>query len=433
MKKTQAGSLRSDKEMKILKQLANGVGIANLSDRGGNALVDLRAAIPTQTVSEEAKKVLESASLWSIGSKNQVQDNVPVAGAPVITDERYVYAKFRALSQTHLVNRGLDFSTPGVLEKAVTLLGGRTVYPNHDFTDIYNWLGVVSNASWDAEGAASDGIPGINAEIKIDAFLNYRIACGLMMSPPAVNAMSLTVVFEFEYSHPQLAMESRWKFFDMLGEEVDGEIVRMIVTNIVEFWEASLVHVGEDRTAKQIEAARGGTQSFSAEKAEEAAEIPPPNSNEEKTMNIPKETRTKLGIGFDGDDVPETEIFKAAENLAARVEEMEQSATSEAIAELKTQAEAGKLLLDEKRTEVTRLAKVAELGADDKDLDPVLETVIKEADAKRLTELGAYYGKKVNEKFPQGGRSSLENSDEVDTAGGTGKAQTAEVPKSSLL
>jgi hypothetical protein len=46
---------------------------------------------------------------------------------------------------------------------------------------------------------------------------------------------------------------------------------------------------------------------------------PPPNSNEEKTMKLTAEQKKELGIEFDGEDVPETEIFKAAESLAAKV------------------------------------------------------------------------------------------------------------------
>jgi hypothetical protein len=40
----------------------------------------------------------------------------------------------------------------------------------------------------------------------------------------------------------------------------------------------------------------------------------PPNSNEEKTMKLTAEQKKELGIEFDGEDVPETEILKAAES-----------------------------------------------------------------------------------------------------------------------
>ncbi len=401
----------------------NGIKIVDPAAR--TAMTQMRFQIPAQPADEATKKVLTAASLYYDFKQQRaaVADNVDVPHSPsVLTDERYVYKDFRALSASHLSNRGLDFSTPGVLEAAAPLLYGKTVYPNHEFQDINNWVGVVSNSSWDAAGAASNGVPGINCQIKIDAFLNYRIACGVMMSPPAINAMSLTVWFEFEYSHPELEKEGR--FWGLLGEEVEGQIVRLIVTKIIEIWEASLVFLGEDRDAKSIDDGSDDEVDFDDESLA-ATGIPSPNSNEEKTMKLSKEQKTSLGIEFDGEDVPEAELLKAAESLAAKV--ADQPADLE---ELKTQAAAGLKLVDEKRAEVLADAKVAELGAEDKDLDPVVAKTIEEADVTRLQELGAYYKKKIGEKFPQG-RSSEEDSLEVDTAAGDAKAGK-KLPKVSV-
>lgn len=403
---------------------------------GNVAVADFRAEIPSQIVGDDAKKVLGDASLWFFGQRANVQDNVETpAGRPQLTEDRYVYANFRALSETLLRNRGLDFSQPGVLKKAVPMLLGRTVYPNHDFADVNNWVGVVSQAKWDAKGEQSGGVPGINVEVKLDAFLNYRIACGVMMTPPAVNAMSLTVVFEFEYSHPQMAIENRWKFFENLGEEVDGQIVRMIVTKIVEFWEASLVSVGEDRLAKHL----GGktedqTQSFSADPAEIAAdddESSPANPNEERnTMKLTKEDKARLGIEFDGEDVPDEQIKAAIDSLAEKASKVPAN-----IEQLNADAEAGRKYVEQQRAEVTRLARIAELGPDDADgeLDPVIADDIKDASFDRLTSLKAYYEKKVAAKFPKGGRSSLEGSEEIEHAGGvTAPAKPATTQKVGL-
>ncbi len=387
--------------------------------------------IPSQVTDEASKKVLENASLCYYGGgkqNNSVQDNVPVpTGNPMPTDERYVYATFRGLSQIYLPNRGLDFSKKGVLEAGVELLKGKTVYPNHDFRDVNNWLGVVSNSFWDASGEKSGGVSGINCEIKIDAFLNYRIACGVMMTPPAINSMSLTVLFEFEYSHPQLVEERR--FWNLLGEEVDGDIVRLIVVKIVDFWEASLVFLGEDRLAKnhgrkEVEQTEDN-EDFDDESLSAANQLPT-NSNEEKTMKIEKQKRTELGIEFDGDDVPETEIFKAAENLAAKNKEFE----GVNLAELKKKAKQTDALMTAKREEVTRLATIAELGAEEGELDEVVTLSINDADADTLIKLEKYYGKKAAEKFPDLGRSSFEGKEEIEKAGGVNKTtKPKQLPK----
>ena len=383
------------------------------------AQTNMRFQIPTQTTNEETKKVLSEASLWFFGNPpNSVQDNVPVTQTkPVLTEDRYVNATFRGLSQIFLPNRGLDFSKPGVLEASVDLLKNKTVYPNHDFSNIYNWLGVVSNAYWDAKGEKSNGVPGINCEIKLDAFLNYRIACGVMMNPPAINSMSLTVLFEFDYSHPQLVEEKR--FWNLLGEEIDGEIVRLIVVKIIDYWEASLVFLGEDRLAKnhgtkadEEDERTEETESFSA-----AHPKLPTNSNEEKTMKLTKEQKQKLGIEFDGDEVPESEIFKAAEALAAK----NKSFDGVDLADLQAKAGQTEKLLTAKRAEVSRLAKLAELGAEEGELDEVVSMQIENADADTLVKLEGYYQKKASDRFPTMLRSSVESNDDVEKAGGVKK------------
>lgn len=419
-----------------MKKTKTGVTILSLDKR--EATVDLRARIPAQATDEKTKQVLAAASLWFMDPKNRVQDNVSVPERqPVLTDDRYVFATFRALSQVFLEYRGLDFSTPGVLEAAVPLLQAKTVYPNHDFQDIYNWLGVVSNSFWDAEGASSSGVPGINCEIKIDAFLNYRIACGLMMTPPSVNSMSLTVHFEFEYSHPDLIEQNR--FWQLLGEEVDGSIVRLIVVKIIDFWEASLVPVGEDRLAKNHGARGGGEPAesedvdFAEMSAEELGAVTlPANSNEEKTMKLEKSKKEELGIDFEGDDVPETEILRAAESHAATVKAFG-GVKPEEVESLRKRAEAGDAYIEKQRGEVTRLAKLAELGADEKDLPSVIENQIKAADFGTLVELEKFYGEKVGKKFPNFSRSSEEDSLAVDAAGGASVDNDGEAVRESRL
>ncbi len=404
---------------------------------GNFGRTQMRCAIPSQQPNDALKEVLSKASLYYDfkAPRAAVADNIEVPHAPtVLSDERYVTPQFRALSQIHLANRGLDFTTPGVLEAAVPMLFGKTVYLNHDFSDVNDWVGVVSRAWWDAAGEASGGVPGINVETKVDAFLNYRIACGLMMTPPAINSMSLTVCFEFEYSHPEMAMESKWKFFDNLGEEIDGEIVRMIVTRITEIWEASFVFLGEDRLAKNLgKTGTDGAESFSA-KAEEAAGAPPPNSNEEKTMKLTSEQKQKLGIEFDGEEVPATQIFQAAETLADRHAELARSTEAQALAELTARAEAGDVLVEEKRKDTLRLARLADLGSETGSLNPVIEEMIAGADVAKLQQLHGYYGKKTAERFAAP-RGSMENSSEIDAAGNVAgdTSQLERTPKVGVL
>ncbi len=365
----------------------------------------LLAQIPSQTMNEATRKTLQAASLWFFETKQgKTVDNVQVPSGPLTLDEeRYVYTDFRALSQVFLQNRGLDFSRPGVLEEAAPLLKGKTIYANHDFRDIDNWRGVITASAWDAAGAGYQNVPGINVQTKVDAFLNYRTACGLTMTPPAINAVSVTVVSEVEFSHPELVKDGT--FWNRFLEEVDGEIVRLIVTKITEFWEMSFVFLGEDRLATQPpvpepddeddEALMGGKRK--TKKSMSAAL--PQTATEKKKMKVTAEQTKLLGLTVEGEEVDEQLILNAALELARA-----SALSPQQLTELSRNAKAGEMLLEEKRTEVTRLAKLAELGSEEGTLDAVVADPITQADAEKLIRLEAYYLGKVGNRFPTGGR-----------------------------
>lgn len=400
--------------MKYIK-LPNGIILSSLDAMQGRvrmlsplAAADIR---PDEKLVERLKDP-GLVSQWSQQSKNdnfdfsKIDDVMP-------RDGDYIQVNFRALSKTLVPGHWIDWTKDNVLEESTQLLAGATVYANHDFWDINGWLGAVSGVEWDAAGKNTGGVPGINAQYKIDALMNPRIARGLMMTPPAIHSTSMTVLFEFEYSHPDMAAEDRWKFFKNLGEEIDGEIVRLIVTKINEYWEASLVFQGADRLAKMQPADdEEEYDSFSAdgkviknlrsEISDTAAEIPPPNSNEEKTMKLTNEQKRSLGIEFDGEDVPEAELLKAAESLAAKAANVPENLT-----ELNAHAEAGRKFTELQRTKVMSQAKLAELGADEGELDEVIVSQINAADFDTLVKLESFYDKKVAQRFPKG-RSSQE-------------------------
>ncbi|MGE3468650.1 MAG: hypothetical protein AB7J13_17160 [Pyrinomonadaceae bacterium] len=412
---------------KFPMQLKNGVEVMSLSANGGTARVNLRASIDAEAVRTNGKlaeklQASGSASLFFDFAKNQSKsDNFNFERIEDVLPEEadFIYVPFRALSKTLISGHCLDLTTGDVLRDATELLRGATIYPNHDQFDINNALGVVADVNWDEDDTAGKGAPGINALYKIDALLNPRIARLLLIK--AIHSTSLTILFEFDFSHPELVEQNR--FWDLLGEEVDGSIVRLIITKIIDFWEASLVHQGADRMAKVIaetetdQLAAGDDEEIASlgSQIPEAAGEPPPNSNEEKTMNIPKEKREALGIGFDGDDVPETEIFKAAEALAEKVAGLPGD-----IDQLKAQAAAGATLLEAKRNEVIAKAKLAELGSAEGDLDEVIVDQLNAADAEGLIKFEKYYDKRIGDKFPKGGRSS-----EEDPAGAGAEPETA--------
>lgn len=319
------------------------------------AKINLLAQIPARQPDEKSLKTLSAASLgWMESNHGKAQDSVQVP-MPQLEENRYVYKDFRALSQVFLSNRGLDFSRPGVLEASVGLLKGKTVYANHDFRDIDNWRGVIAASYWDAEGKDAGGVPGINVQTMVDAFLNYRTACGLMMNPPAINSASVTVVSEVEFSHLDLVKDGTfWNYF---LEEVNGEIVRLIATKIVEFWEMSFVFMGEDRLAKNLPSDADGTDAMdenlqaeetrrrqglqSGQPALEARQLPASKLNAtEKKMKVTQEQRTVLGINVEGDDVPEQTVLDAALSIATKQKDFDPVK----IAELSAAAKQGETL-----------------------------------------------------------------------------------------
>lgn len=398
----------------------------SVSEDNRFAMVNLRASIPSGEPDAVSAKALQMASLgwWSEVKGGKTVDTVNVPdGALELSDERYVYKEFRALSEIFLQNRGLDFSRPGVLQASVDLLKGKTIYANHDFRDIDNWRGVIAEAYWDKTGADSNNVPGINVKTKVDAFLNYRTACGLMMTPPAINACSATVVCEVEFSHPELVKNGT--FWEKFLDEVDGEIVRLIATKIIEFWELSFVFLGEDRLAKSLpEVAEDVVEQTETRQKMSASE---PLATEKNTMKITDEQKTLLGITADGDDVPEQTVLDAALELAktSKISPTE-------IADLSAKARVGESLLADKRKEVKRLATLAENGAEEGTLNSVLAKTIDNASDTELVELENYYRGKVGDKF-KNSQSSLVNNDEIEMAAGTKPEVKTAVKPTKLL
>ena len=149
-------------------------------------------------------------------------------------------------------------------------------------------------------------------------------------------------------------------------------------------------------------------------------------------MKLTAEQKAELGIEFDGDEVPETEIHRAPMTLAAKLKPFDEFDPAN-IAVLQAKAAAGEKFVERLRTEVTRKAKLAELGADEGDLEEVVSQAIADADFDRLEKLDAYYEKKVAERFPKVARSSHEDPKAVETAGGVDTAQETTVPEIELL
>jgi hypothetical protein len=336
----------------------------------------------------------------------------------------YYFKDYRAISASIAPCYALDFSTPGVLEAAVDLLKGQTVYKDHYFYSVDGWVGAVSEAAWDAEGKDSGGIAGINARLKLDAKKDPMLVRGVAMQPPAVHSCSVTVMFEFEYSHPKLVEEG--SFWRLLGEEVESEIVRLVVTLIIGFWEISLVFQGAQEENKQLPALPSIPGDVEIDDAEAelgrkdkknmtAGDARPTTQKEgRQTVKVTDARKLTLGITHEGEDVPDEIVLSRAETLAA-------------------EASVGAALTSSMRTECLRLAKLAELGNEEGTLPDALTGTINDASGARLDGLTQMYRERAEQRFPQtcqscgsqnvAGRSSVEDRTGQPNAGATTPAK----------
>jgi hypothetical protein len=225
----------------------------------------------------------------------------PAAGAePAVEDDGFITRPFRMLSAILIEGYWLDLSDQAVLKKALPLFNNVTIFKNHA-PDVDDWVGVALNARWSEEL----GVPGIDADFKIDKAGNPRLARGLSMNPPAINACSVELRFQAKRSHADMG----WEFYENLGREVDGQVVRWIVTRINRIPEVSLVYAGADPSAKALSMDR----------------IHHVNQEEHRMDEELKEARQELEAlkksqGEVNQELERLRAFEASETTAAREE-----------------------------------------------------------------------------------------------------------------
>ena len=211
-------------------------------------------------------------------------------------DENFVYPIFRALSKIIVPGHYLNLEKKNILKSSARLLKNQTVYPNHT-TDVNQWLGRVLEVKWDDTLDPN----GINVKLQIPKSQNERIVEGLRLG--ALHSVSVGFNFLWEKSH------DRKDFWNMLGDQIDGEVVSLVVTKITGYREISLVYQGADPFAKR-RANLGHTHHIkditpTKEDGQKDAVLSPnssekitnnENGGEEKTMTITKKIAKEIGL-----------------------------------------------------------------------------------------------------------------------------------------
>lgn len=244
-----------------------------------------------------------------------------------LNPEEFLVRPWRILSMAVTPYRFFDFTEPGVLKAATLLFDGLTLYANHN-ADVNAWKGFVQSPSWDEANEPA----GINALFVIDKTVDANLARGVEIK--ALRSASVTIWFEYKRSHPELR-----NFYDQLGEEVDGQVVRFVITKITQAGEVSIVWEGEDPFAKSL--AAGGAP----EKTNTGLV---PNGGTEVKIKLSELMAKRLGLVVD-QEVDQTE-------LEAKIE-IALKALDDQVLTLKPAAALGQQVLTETRERAATLYK----------------------------------------------------------------------------
>ncbi len=213
--------------------------------------------------------------------------------------EEHYRKLFRCLSATTTQSRYFDFSVPGVLKKAVGMFDGVTIFANHRM-DVNQWKGFTETAVWDGKNEPN----GVNCVFVLDRIVDPNLVRGVETG--ALKSASATIWFKFKKSHPDLKF-----YWDHLGENVDGQIVRYIVTEIVNVGEMSIVWEGEDPHAKAFN----------------AGDTPEEFMEGEEQMEFSAKFLSRFSLGKDPSEKDiEKAILEHIQGLETKVEELEPDA-----------------------------------------------------------------------------------------------------------
>lgn len=334
--------------------------------------------------------------------------------SPVAETSEYAEFMFRMLSMVLIPGWWVDFSEEGVLEKATNLFKTK-IYTDH-VTNVRNSVG----ATRDPVFSNRTGVNGVDAVFRIFKNIAPEIVTRLQTDPPLIDSNSVGIIFQFKRSHVDLD-----GFYWRLGEEVDGQIVRLIATKILKIPETSLVAAGADPTAKKFHSVT--STHFEEQNPKENEEMPQIKRAILSTLGVDMK---KLGLSVgEGEfiDLPseklEAVLSQAGQNIESlngklKTAELSQdqavSTTAKfskifgletfpetfefdsKISEVVTLLEEPKKLL---QTYVEKALTAYRLFTSNKP-DPIIEKMIQSANMEQVKAFCAQYGAKLEEKHP---------------------------------
>lgn len=171
----------------------------------------------------------------------------PQPGQAAQGNDDYITRSFRLLSAVILTGSyvPIDYSTPGLFENAKIF--NRTLMTDHSGL-VRNALGSVKNARYNSSTTPA----GIDGDLNVLANPRDPVKADIakLFADGHLNRCSVSIVFEWRQSHGDMREQEFW---DLIGTEVENQLVRIVVTNICQIVEISLVYFGADETAGSLE------------------------------------------------------------------------------------------------------------------------------------------------------------------------------------
>lgn len=162
----------------------------------------------------------------------------------IVQTDEYTDIPFRILSKTFIPTHNLDLSRTDALKNAADLFRTRIIKDHRVSVD--SVIGsVVQTEFSEGDGSRPAGVDGT---YRFHRKIAGDIIDKILADPPLLNATSAAIEFRWEPSHK---MDS-FDFWLHLGDVVDGETVRYIVTEITDVMEVSIVYMGADRYATKL-------------------------------------------------------------------------------------------------------------------------------------------------------------------------------------
>lgn len=209
-------------------------------------------------IEKEIKILSTERMLEKLGLSKPAKRTVQGFDLPLVpSQEDYFMFPFRHLSATTVGGgsyKATDFSKDGVLKRSTSKLKGKPAYLNH-YQEVGKEVGVVGDTEYVQGYKHSSGLlvpAGIEGPYILDSKLEGNADLIRKLSAPIspIQSCSVSVIFEWEASHE---FEREGDFYFHLGEMLDDEMVRRIVTNIIDYAESSMVWMGADPYAKMLD------------------------------------------------------------------------------------------------------------------------------------------------------------------------------------